>query len=710
MTTPGGVLTRWRGWLVPGVPFLLSWGLSTSTVSSEPFWQDSGAYLTAVRELGVLYPPGFVLYLLLCKAWTAMLFFVDFTLAVHLFSSFCASLAAATMSVAVRDVLRSRGRLFRVLEEDPGALADAAGAATGCLLAGGYTFWFAAIYAKGYALYYLVLAALLWRMIRADESRRPRDFTVVAVLMGLAWQVHPSAVLVGGALALFVVYHGKSIGWKGIAWRLLVAAACALGPSLVVLPLLVGGDPWFALGDPRTPLEVLNYLSGRRFTSLPGVWGWETSRAASFGLFFWEEMLGVGLVATAVGLSALARRNARLLIGVAAWTVPYALVTILFKIEGQHDCWFVAAWLPLYLAVGVGVFQAARWFGRRGVLLAGGMAAVTTAWSAGVNRPDLTQRGYVLPDMLARVYLDNLDADAIVVLGGDDPNSLCAYRQRVRGRRADVVVVNHQMLFGQVKETGRNWYEEKLVRRYPFLRMPDYWGAWSRFPTAPVDTAALVGFCRENVGRGRPIFSNLPLAADLVPEGFVMIPAGALWKIVPREEADRPELRYWEFPILPEEVLGRPRRERGQQVEFLSDGMRVSPAAYERRLLGVLLAARLRLVRVHVDRRDFSTALKLCESMLRLDPEYESSGEVMYFMAIASLGLGDEERARKLLLRADGLEHPPRRKASILCSLGEIHRNRGQSKDAEAKFKAALEVPGLDEDSKRKIEEALRRR
>ena len=69
--------------LVPGVPFGLSLCLSLVTVGTHPFWQDSGLYLTAVQELGVLYPPGFVLYELLCRMWTLLFFFVDFTLAVH---------------------------------------------------------------------------------------------------------------------------------------------------------------------------------------------------------------------------------------------------------------------------------------------------------------------------------------------------------------------------------------------------------------------------------------------------------------------------------------------------------------------------------------------------------------------------------------------------------------------------------------------------
>src|SRR5579872_353967 len=123
--------------LVPGIPALLSLTLSAFTIGTHVGWQDSGFYLAAVRDLGVLYPPGFPLYLVLCKAWTLLFGFVDFTLAVHLFSATCVALAAGSLAVAARDLLRSAGPLFGA----GGHGNDAAAVAAGCLAASGFTFW-----------------------------------------------------------------------------------------------------------------------------------------------------------------------------------------------------------------------------------------------------------------------------------------------------------------------------------------------------------------------------------------------------------------------------------------------------------------------------------------------------------------------------------------------------------------------------------------
>ena len=92
---------------VPGIPFLFSLFLSACTVGTHAYWQDSGYYLTAVRDLSVLYPHGFVLYLCLCKAWTFLAAPVfGFTLAVHLFSSLMAAAGASFAALAARDFLR----------------------------------------------------------------------------------------------------------------------------------------------------------------------------------------------------------------------------------------------------------------------------------------------------------------------------------------------------------------------------------------------------------------------------------------------------------------------------------------------------------------------------------------------------------------------------------------------------------------------------
>jgi hypothetical protein len=694
-----------RRWGVPGVPFALSLCLSLLTVGTHPYWQDSGLYLTAVKELGVLYPPGFTLYEVLCHLWTKLLFFADFTLAVHLFSSLCAALAAGAISLAARDLLRSRGRIFRVTEEDPGVLADYCGALAGIVMACGFTFWSTAIYAKGYSFYYLCLTLLVWRMIRADDGGKPRDFSLVAALIGLSWQAHPSASLIGPALLLFVLIHAKGLGWKGVAGRVGIAAACALGPCLLLLPWLASRDPWLVMGQASTPLAALSYVTGRRFVSQPGVFGYEPVRGASFGLYLWEEFLGVGVLLIALGLFALVRSRRPLLWGLVAWLLPYVSGTILFKIEGQHDCWFIAAWMPLYLVVSVGAWQAARWAGERGTLLATAAGALVLVWGLEENFVQVKQRGYLLAEYFGRTLLENVDPEAVLILQGDDSNGLASYLQRVRGERKDVTLVTASFL---AYESAGNWYDELLLRRHSFLQPPPYGPMLERFPNRKRKEVASAAFLNANAECGKPLFCEQLVPLDLLRPGYTLIPAGAVWKFVRQEPPAELEPRYWKFPIEPERIDLGARRARGQKVGSATEEFSVQPQRYEERLLNLLAMARFHLAMSLTEKGRFAPAATLCDSVLALSPQYRESPEIVHIAGISHHAAGNAAKAEPLLRRSVEIGTIPRHRASASYYLGEIARKKGDEAEAQRWFATALGIPGLDEATRREIESRLR--
>lgn len=656
-----------RRLLVPGIPFLLSAGLSLASVGSDVAWQDSGFYLCAVKEVGVLYPPGFVLYLLLCKLWTLLFFFLDFTVAVHLFSSACAAGAAAALAAGARDLLRARGPLFKVVPEDPGPAADWAGAAVGCLAAAAYTFGSAAIYAKGYALYYLVLSLLLIRMIRAHETARPRDFTLLAVLIGLAWQAHPSATNLGFALLLFVGAHARTLGARGVAGRAALSAGVALAPTLA-LPILASRGAESAFGAPSNLAEIGDYLLGRRFLTLPGAFGSDPSRWASVSQYFWEEMLVVGTVLVAAGLAVVALRNRRLLAGVAAWVVPAVVVTVLFKLEGQHDLWFVAAWLPLLLAGGVALAELARRAGRWGRHAIAAVAVLGVGSAVAVNLPLVTQRGYRLASAYGRTALEPVSragAGAVLVIGSDDTAAICHYLQIVRGEYRDVLLLRPSHL-------GSPWYEESLKRRAA-VRTPTYDRGGA--------VAKSAAWANENAAPDRPVFFEHPPPPHLLRADYALVPAGTLMKMVPRGRASIDE-RDWVFPVAPEEVRSRYRRARGQWVWVTADGVDVQPEPFERRLLLALLRADLNLADWHLERRRPAAARALYERIGRIEPEALEQSTVLFKLGICHFSLGEDALADAAFRGALGLPLSPQEEAKARAALGFL---RGPRRDAGAR-------------------------
>lgn len=672
-----------RRLIVPEIPFLFSLSLSLLTVGRHVYWQDSGFFLVGVKDLSVLYPPGFVLYLLVCKAWTLLLFFVDFTLAVHLFSSLCAALAAGTLAVGVRELLSARNPLFKVVEPGEGGWVEGAAVGAGCLAAVGYTFWFSGLYAKGYALYYLILALLLVRLIRAHETGERKEFTWAAALIGLAWQAHPSAATLGAAFLLFIGWHAKLLGLRGVAWRAGLAAACAAGPVALVLPLLSARDPALAFGEVTSLGDVVDYLRGARFVEVPGVFGLDPSRAASVGQFLWEELLGVGLALMAAGLARAALKNRRLLLGVAAWVVPSTAITVLFKMEGQHDLWFIASWMPLYLMAGLGLHLLAR-YGRVAVCAA---VLVAAAWGALVNYPLLRLRGYELAELYGRIHLENLDPNAVLLLRGDDALATCHYLQRVRGFRPDVTLVHSRFL-------PLAWYRRSLLRRHPRI--------------APGPDAA--AFALANAREGHPIFfSEKPPAEALRPD-YAAVPAGPYWKLV-RRGSERIDPRYWIFPVEAEEARRHYRRARGQVLEYGPHGVDVVPDFYERRLVFLLLRARKNLADwewATGSPQSLERSARLYLSILHVAPELEEDPGLPYRLGVALVATGRAGEAEPFLRRAAAGAETPTLEAGALLHLGEIARSRGREKEAQSLFRQALDVHGVDPELRREIERRLR--
>jgi hypothetical protein len=646
--------------LVPGLPAALSLGLSAVTVGTSVAWQDSGFFLAGVKELGVLYPHGFVLYLVLCKAWTLALGFVDFTLAVHLFSSFCAAGAAAAISLASRDFLRAQGPLFRV-GADPGELPAIV---TGCLAACGFTFWSAALLAKGYALLYLILALLLWRMIRADETGKGRDFTIVAVLIGLAWAAHPSAATLGPAFLLFVAAHRRRLGGKGIAGRVGISAACALGPSFL-LPLLARRDPVTMFGDPSSLHEWFYYLIGGQFThrgSTFGLEGWRVGRAF---LYLWEDFLGIGLAAALVGLARLARVNRRLLWGLGAWVLPSAVVATLFRIEGQQDLWLVSSWMPLHLAVALGVASIPAKLARLGALSLG-LAGVL--WALGANGRDVSMRGYGLAEQYGRFHLESLEPGSILLLDSDDALSTTRYLQVVKGFRLDVLVV----------DAGRlpyEWYGRHLRRFDPGLKL----GA---DPTS---------FATANVSRERPIYF------EAAPAGLAgLSPAGPLWRLALPAGA-----RDWPFPVRPDEARSRRRRERGIR---LLPGLAVEPEAYEDRWVSAYGRAQGSLGRYRFLEKDYRGASEAFEAARGADPA-RPDPEIVHLSGVSFYLLGDFDRAEPLLKQSLRLGATPRQSVRALSYLSTICQKEGRTAEARRYQEQAMTVVGADPELRREFQE-----
>jgi hypothetical protein len=656
----------WQWSLLPmGVSLILS----LCSVGSKPHWQDSAIYLVAVKEFSVLYPPGFVLYLTLCKAWTLLLGFVDFTLAVHLFSSVCAALAAGFLARAAERLSGDR----------------VAAAVIGCLAAAGYTWWFSGLYAKGYALYFMLVALLLWRMTVRDHVR-------VMLLIGLAWAAHPSAGLLGPAVLLYLLRHRAEVlalGWRRLALAVPGAVLCAIGPSLL-LPLIAARESIVSMGHPASFEEWFRYLVGSRFTTIPGVWGFDGPRFARMGLLFWEEFLGIGAVLAAAGVARIVRDRREERWMMPAWILPVAVVAGLFKIEGQYDFWLVVAWMPLWLAAAVGLSALRTRLARAPVAaLAAGLL-----WSVAANGRDLQLRSDDLPETFGRSFLQNLEPGATLVVSSDDAMGLCRYVQTIRGFRPDVRI----LFLGMINPSpGLRWYPERLARAWPEFSPPDFNFVMlraSEFSRNALSQAAILQTRRPGAP---PVYFDTEPAAPLIGSGSV-VPAGFLWKWTEEPDA-RPDRKAWDYPVTLEQAAQRRGRRRGIIVTFRSDGLEVSAQPYEDRMVHHLAHARRTmgdLLQREGTREGYARSALAYESILKAAPELGGASNILYPLALDYYMLDRYDAAAPLFKQVADGDAGPMTKAGALFYLGDLHARARRRDEAREYYRRALEVAPAD--------------
>ncbi len=651
---------------VPGIPFLFSLALSACTVGTHVTWQDSGFYLTAVRDLSVLYPHGFVLYLVLCKAWTlaaAPLF--GFTLAVHLFSSLMAASGASFAALAARDFLR------RLAPAKPAEL-PAIGAA--CLLAAGYCYGHSAILAKTYALAYALLALLLWLLVRAE---RKKDFLALGAVLGLSWAAHPAAALLVPGMLIYGWARRDRIrewGWGFFVGVVAMAAACAFLPCLL-LPLLAARESLNDFGNPRTLREVITFVSGERFTRQEQAFGFSTWRAVAGLRYAAEEFLGGG-VPLLIGAWVLVRQHLRTAVLLAGWIVPVLLVTLLFQGEGQFDQWLVFAYIPMELLVAVGL-AALQDRGRRTIVTVIIAAALTMA---AVNVPLLSQRNDLVPEQYGRALMKNLDPGSVLFLYRDDPLAICRHLQGLPGERRDVLPLSSTLL-------GQDWLDQRLARQkglsvpaYGELRRPQSGDSW--------EMVAVAAFASANIGKVPAVFSDVKPSREFLREDLDVVPAGMLWKIAPRGQAVV-DLRYWDYPMRPEDIPRQGRRARGHWGYVTADGVEMRPELYEDRFFLPLLWARVRLADLLLPQEP-ARALEYYVSVRAAYPEASRDPRFSYHLGLAFYRTGRRGAAAQAWEELLRTKPPPEIAVFAQFYMGELHREEGRPEKAVPYYRAAL--------------------
>ncbi len=457
--------------LWPLLPALIALLVYRLTLAPDLTWghngADGGDLLTAALTGGVPHPSGYPTYLLLLRAWLALLGGTP-AFAGNLFSAVAA--AGAILGIAVTSAF--------VLERlsCPLPTARLIAAATALLLAFSPTLWSQAVITEVYGLHALFATLLIYVTIRLGESHPIGGLQglIAGLVLGIGLGNHLSLLLlIPGSIAYLWLARAR-FSRRGVGG---IIAGCVLGLLVYLyLPWAARSDPPINWGDPRDLSRLWWLVSGRVYQPLVFAFPlqWLPWRLSSWASLLLQNLSFPGLALALLGLwhAGEVRRDLQSMILLHGGIISiYAL--------GYDTADSYVYLIPAYLALAPAVALGAWVFGKEALRWS---AAHRPAWRRGI--PILLTLAFLaLPFAQAWRYweaedlsrdteaasfgkeaLATADSDALLVASSDAVTFALWYYRYGLGMRPDVAILNPRLYaFDWYQRTVSHWHPDVVL-------------------------------------------------------------------------------------------------------------------------------------------------------------------------------------------------------------------------------------------------------
>jgi hypothetical protein len=430
-------LAGWRAALGAAAPFLaasVAFALYVATIAPDLSWAnraaDGGELITAAATLGVAHPPGYPLYILAGKLFSALpVGTVAFRL--NLLSAAGLSLAVCLLAVTGSRLSPAKGRK--------------AAAAAALLFAVTPLVWGQALVAEVYALNAALVAATLLLLL---TTRRPG---LSGFFLGLAVLGHSTSLL----LLPLALYKTPRRQWP----RFAAAMAAGLAPALL-LPFFAAGDSPVVWGEIASIAGWWDHITAGIYRANLGHWPgsahWEGLRSDLSA-----NVLPVVLVGAGLFVAARAARPSPVL-PAAVPATPAAALVFTFGLYALFALAYDTPDAAVLLMPGLMILALLLSAALPRLGISALLAPVLLA-ALFFGRMDLSHDRAVRP--VAESLLRDAPAAAVVLTPGDRTIFTLWYFHHVEGHRPDIVLVD-QNLF------AFDWYRDRLAALNPGLLVP----------------------------------------------------------------------------------------------------------------------------------------------------------------------------------------------------------------------------------------------
>jgi len=414
---------------------------------------DSGELITAIHVLGVSHPTGYPLYMLLGRAFEAIVPVGSVAYRLNLLSALFGAAAGALICWGI--VLAGASRPAGVLGGLSGGLFS--------------TVWGQSNCAEVWVLN-MLLVALMWvAFCHWQRTRTSRALVWLAAAAGLGLAHHRTSLFVSAPLLVAALVLHRPLGWKIVAKGLLAFLAPLL--LYVYLPLRAAANPPANWGDCATWGGFWRHVGGAHYTRyLFARQGPELSEWLQAAAHTARAQIGLaGLAFAFLGGVRMIVSQRRRALGIClalsfaltfAWSATYAAPnSTVYLIV----CYLILGWWLAAAADGVG--RALERLARGSVRLARAGASVAPALMivfpvvlAAVNWRESNKRGEWYGDEWAQTVFAQFLPKSLVLLTGDSANGIAEYFQVVKGMRRDVTIYS-------ADHASYEWYTQRIPDR-----------------------------------------------------------------------------------------------------------------------------------------------------------------------------------------------------------------------------------------------------
>ncbi|MBI4243498.1 MAG: DUF2723 domain-containing protein [Planctomycetes bacterium] len=552
-----------------GSVFLCSFLAYLLTLGKYVYWQDSGYFLSVIKDFGIPCAPGFPLFLLLYKL-SAIIFSdligFDFVMVVCATSAFFTSCACALISVTVYELFSSGFKFFQDKGTSSlnleGITLSLISVFSGLSFGFGYYPWFQAVNAEIYSLCIFFLSLGFYLIVRLGqlgvlkrELTKPQwaHIILITVVTGFSCSTHPMMTvgLFVGAIFVAVLNPGVLKNWKFVISSVFIFTAAYIIPNLFQLyrsPL----DVKFTQGNPSTLKTFIGYIFG---TEWEGQFGWldfRWERLISFGDLFYNQYFIVGMVVLVYGCCRVASFNRKFSLFCLVAFLAQFINTWSYSNGGEYDVWVNVNYMILSIPFAVGLYcigsrlRAVTKINLNFISIIGLLNLLVLLF---INFRQIDRKDYDYAERHGMNLIKNLDKNAIIVLAGETDKATVQFLQIVRKYRNDVSILMPNYLKWE-------WYHAFLQRiagiDLPPIRMFEYEIEFvqQRYFN-DIQLLMLTHIINFNADRRHIFLYNVPPVP--IKKELRYLPAGAFLTIVPAE-SENVDLKYWEYSAVDEKV------------------------------------------------------------------------------------------------------------------------------------------------------------